>query len=137
MMSVVLLVLVWLLVLVPQALKERAEQRRDFVDSFQRNLEALSRGEQPPVATVKRRRSPAERRRRIVAGLLLSVVVSVVPAVALPGKASLVVHLAVDNCFLAYIALLVRLRDSRVPAVAPAPQPDIVLTPALVQPLLG
>ncbi|MFN2607998.1 MAG: hypothetical protein ABR511_08880 [Acidimicrobiales bacterium] len=150
MTALVLLVVVWLVVLVPQSVKARAEQRREFVDSFSSHLEALSRGEQPPEPGPRRRPSPPQRRRRTVAGLLLSMAVTALPAALMPGKLSLIVHLAVDDCFLLYVALLVRCRDARaiataagvaeagpVAAGAGLPEPDTVLTPALVQPVLG
>ena len=45
-------------------------------------------------------------------------VVTLLPLAVFPGKLALAVHLAVDNCFLAYVALLVKWRDAR--AVRPA-----------------
>jgi hypothetical protein len=58
--------------------------------------------------------------------------------VAFPGKATLGLMLAVDNCFLAYVGLVVRWRDARMPKVAaPVPAPELVLTPASVRPVLS
>jgi hypothetical protein len=64
-------------------------------------------------ARARRRASAAKRRRTILGLLLASMALSFVPVVAVGGKTALVVHLAVDNCFLVYLALLVRWRDSR------------------------
>ena len=40
-------------------------------------------------------------------------VVTLLPLSVFPGKLALAVHLADDNCFLVYVGLLVRRRDSR------------------------
>jgi len=121
------LVVVWLLVLVPSALRSRAERRREFIGSFHRQLGALEASSTSSVATempvarhptAVRRRTAAERRRTILVGLLLSMVVTLLPLFVFPGKLALAVHLAVDNCFLLYVGLLVRWRDAR--AVLPA-----------------
>jgi hypothetical protein len=127
MSALIPLIVVWLLVLIPAAVRAHAERRREFIASFHRQLGALEASSTSSVAlenpfapepTPVRRRRAAERRRTIVAGLLLSVVVTLLPALVLPGKLTLAVHLAVDNCFLLYIGLLVRRRDAR--AVLPA-----------------
>ncbi len=128
-----LLVILWLAVLVPQAVKSHKERRQEFLDSFERGLGALGAAtpsreaarEQPAWKQPARRRpsSAAKRRRTILGLLLVSMAVSLAPAVAMGGKTALAVHLAVDNCFLAYIGLLVRWRDRRAarPAARPAP----------------
>lgn len=121
MTRVALLVVLWLAVLVPQAVKSHNERRQEFLDSFQRGLGTLgaTRAERsspltPQTAAATRRpRSPAQRRRTVLGLLLASIVVSAVPAVVMGGKAALAVHLAVDNVFLLYVGLLVRWRDAR------------------------
>ena len=127
MSALIPLVVVWLLVLVPSALRSRAERRREFIAGFHRQLGALEASSSSSVApetaagrqvTAVRRRTAAKRRTTILVGLLLSMVVTVLPLFVFPGKLALAVHLAVDNCFLLYVGLLVRWRDSR--AVLPA-----------------
>ena len=62
-------------------------------------------------------------------------VVTLLPLFVFPGKLSLAVHLAVDNCFLLYVGLLVRWRDGRaarstVHSLVPAAEADaLVLGP--------
>ena len=121
MSALIPLIVVWLLVLVPSALRARAERRREFIGSFHRQLGALEASSTSSVAfetpaapppTAVRRRTAAERRRTILVGLLLSMVVTLLPLFVFPGKLALVVHLAVDNCFLLYVGLLVRWRDA-------------------------
>ena len=65
-------------------------------------------------------------------------VVTLLPLFIFPGKLALAVHLAVDNCFLAYVGLLVRLRDARlaragtaVPVVAARDGEALVLAPRI------
>jgi hypothetical protein len=141
MTALLLLVVVWLGVLVPQAVKARADRERDFLDSFQRQLGALDPSHglgpvsgadglgpvsgadeadatraapaPPPAAAARRRVAQARRRRAILAGLLVSVVVSLPPVLLVGGRVSLAVHLAVDNCLLAYLCAIVRSRDLR------------------------
>ena len=130
MSALIPLIVVWLLVLVPSAVRSHAERRREFVGSFHRQLGALEASSassvtsQTPAAhppTVVRRRTATERRRTILVGLLLSMVVTLLPLFVFPGKLALVVHLAVDHCFLLSAGLLVRWRDSRVAARAGTP----------------
>jgi Flp pilus assembly protein TadB len=126
--AVAVLVVLWLAVLVPQAVKNHNERRQEFLDSFERGLGALSAATprraakmaaEPAVKRPVRRRPSAAKRRRTILGLLLaSIAFSVVPALVVGGKTALVVHLAVDNIFLAYVGLLVRWRDSRTPRPA-------------------
>jgi len=134
----VLLLVVWLAVLVPQAVKGHLERRRELVDHFSRQLgalEAASPAVPEPVAhseetglppPPRRRMSAARRRRRVVAGLLVSVAFSGLAAVAAPAKSTLAVNLLAADCLIAYVSLLVRRRDllaartgRRPPVVAP------------------
>ena len=130
MSALIPLIVVWLLVLVPSAVRSRAERRREFIGSFHRQLGALEASSTSPVVTETptgrrptpvRPRTAAERRKTILVGLLLSMVVTLLPLFIFPGKLALAVHLAVDNCFLAYVGLLVRLRDARVAVTAASP----------------
>lgn len=125
MSALIPLIVVWLLVLVPPAVRSHVQRRREFIGSFHRQLGALEASSTTSVAdvtafapesTAVRRRTAAERRRTILVGLLLSMLVTALPLFVFPGKLALAVHLAVDNCFLVYVGLLVRWRDSRVAA---------------------
>ena len=145
MSALIPLIAVWLLVLVPSAVRSRAERRREFIGSFHRQLGALEASSASPVVTetptsrqptAVRPRTAAERRQTILVGLLLSMVVTLLPLFIFPGKLALAVHLAVDNCFLAYVGLLVRLRDARLartgaarPVVAARDGEALVLAP--------
>jgi hypothetical protein len=133
MTALIPLVLVWLAVLVPQAVKAHTQRRQAFLDSFSRQLgalEAAGPGAPPTASRVPRRVTPAQRRRTVLVGLLLSMLVSALPVVVVSGKVALVVHLAVDDCFLAYVALLVRWGASRARASALPPAPAVPLVVA-------
>jgi len=138
MTTMILLVVVFLAVVVPQALSARGERQQEFLDSLRFHAGAAPVLEEARVKPVpsRRPRSTLARRKSIFVFLLMAVAVSAVPAVVTPAKGTLVTQLAVDNCLLAYVALLVRWRDARSPARAPAPAPDLILTPATVQPVL-
>jgi hypothetical protein len=121
MSALIPLIVLWLLVLVPSAIRSHAERRREFIGSFHRQLGALEASSTSSVATDRaaarpptavRPRTAAERRRTILVGLLLSMVVTLLPLFVFPGKLAIAVHLAVDNCFLLYVGLLVRWRDA-------------------------
>src|SRR5215210_6367095 len=111
MSALIPLIVVWLLVLVPSAVRSHVERRREFIGSFHRQLGALEASSTTSVAaerpaagppTTVRRKTAAERRRTLLVGLLLSMLVTVLPLLVFPGKLALAVHLAVDNCFLVY-----------------------------------
>ena len=128
MTALLVVVVLWIAVLVPPAVKSRNDRRQEFLDSFQRGLGALGAAGSPTVSpspepppVPRRQPSAAERRRTILGLLLASMVISLVPAVVMGGKATLVVHLAVDNLFLAYVGMLVRVRDARARARTPVP----------------
>jgi hypothetical protein len=126
MTALIPLVLVWLAVLVPQAIRAHTQRRQAFIDSFSRQLgalEAAGPGAGPTPVKAPRRATPAQRRRTVFVGLLLSMVVSLVPVIVVSSKVALVVHLAVDDCFLAYVALLARSGDLRARAAAPSAVP--------------
>jgi hypothetical protein len=130
MTALIPLLLIWLAVLVPQAVRAHSQRRQAFIDSLSRQLgalEAAGPGAPPTPAPAPRRVSPAQRRRSVFVGLLLSMIVSLVPLVVVPGKVALVVHLAVDDCFLAYVALLARWAGSRASPAAPAPAAPLVV----------
>jgi O-antigen ligase len=134
MTTMILLVVMFAAVVVPQAWKARTERHQDFLDSIHLHAGV----ERPPDGPPPARRPPSTlaRRRTVFKALLASVGVSAVAAVVFPAKASLIAQLAVDNCLLAYVGQLVRWRDARSPVRAPVPAPDMVLTPSSVQPAL-
>jgi len=140
MITMVLLGVVFLAVVVPQALTARSDRQREFLDSIQFHAGVMPAAEPAAPALHGRSRSTIDRRKSIFVFLLVALGVSAIPAIVTPGKATLGAQLAVDNCFLAYVGLLVRWRDARAPvrapAPAPAPIPDLVLTAASVQPVL-
>lgn len=138
MITMILLAMVFLAVVVPQAVSARAQRQQEFLDSIQFHAGARSEGDTAAVASelAPRLRSVNARRKSIFVFLLVSMAVTAIPAVIAPTKMTLVTQLAVDNCFLAYVGLLVRWRDARAPARAPAPAPGLVLTPATAQPIL-
>ena len=119
-------------VLVPQALKSREERHQRFLDSLRFQDASVDHLSQPPSPPS----SPIPRRRNVFVLLLVAAVVSAIGAVISPSKLSLVVHLAVDDCLLAYVAQLVRWRDARPPSTVPAVVPEPVFRPAAVRPIL-
>ena len=141
-----MLTVLCVVVLVPQALKAREERHQRFLDSLRFHApEGLGDPVVRPAPVVHpaptpRRRSvsPITRRRNVFVFLLTAFAVSAVGAVTAPGKASLVIHLAVADCFLAYVALLVRWRDARMSRTqAPsAPVTNLVLAPPTAHPVL-
>lgn len=134
MTAMILLVVMFAAVVVPQAWKARAERHQDFLDSIHLHA-GVERAPDGPVPA-RRPRSALARRRTVFKVLLTSVGVSAVAVVVFPTKASLIAQLAVDNCLLAYVGQLVRWRDARGPLGSPVPAPDLVLSPGKVQPAL-
>ncbi len=133
----VLLAVVFLAVVVPQALSARSERQQEFLASIRFHAGAVEhRDDAPPPAPTRRPQSTVARRKSLLVFLLVAMAVSAIPAVLTPGKMTLIAQLAVDNCFLAYIGMLVRWRDARSPARVTAPVPELVLTPATVHPVL-
>lgn len=136
---VVLLVLalVWAAVLVPQHVRNRAEGRpSDSIGAFQKQLSVLERtspGARPVrafaalpsgshVTTARAARvrqvpapgrATARKRRKDVLGGLLAAMAGSLVLGFLPGLSALLgLHLALDVLFVAYVAMLVRLRDA-------------------------
>ena len=134
-MSVVLTVLViWVVVLVPPALRARSRARAEFIGSFQRHLDGLERRSAAAQATAgvhapapRRPAAPtgqAHRRRTILATLLVAMGTSLVAGVHPEARFLWAVHLFLDDIFLGYVALLAHSRQRQTRgarAVAPAP----------------
>lgn len=114
-------------VLIPVAYKAIAARRARFASSFGDGLHALeqaeglfdpeplpepSSNELTPVPSV-RSIANAALLRSILAGLLITVVLSLLVAVVTRQRAMFAVNLALDDCLLAFVALIVRRRDTR------------------------
>lgn len=147
-MVLLVLALIWAVVLVPQHVRNRAENRPgDSVGAFREQLTVLGRtglGSVRPRtwAGGVRRATVRKRRRDIVVGLLAAAVGSLVLGF-LPGFGVLhALHLVLDVLLGAYVALLVRRRRldeerrakvRHLPAVplpsnsTPPPQPAMLL----------
>jgi len=136
MITMILLAAVFLAVVVPQALAARSDRESEFLASIRLHAGVPVSHDQAPQPERRRPRSTLARRRMVLGFLLAAVGVSAVAALVTPAKATLIVQLAVDNCFLAYVGQLVRWRDARTPAPASAPAADPVLTPTAVRPAL-
>jgi len=136
MITMVLLAVMFLAVVVPQAWSARSERHQEFLASIRFHAGVVEVPADAPPTPTRGPRSTLARRKSILIYLLVAIPVSAIPMVVAPGKLTLIAQLAVDNAFLAYIGLLVRWRDARSPARVPAPAPDLVLTPASVQPVL-
>ncbi len=138
MITMILLGVVFLAVVVPQALTARSDRQREFLNSIRFHAGMMAGLDEPAVAPAlaEGSRSTIARRKSIFVFLLVALGVSAVPAVVNPAKATLVAQLAVDNCFLAYVGLLVRWRDARTPGRAPGPAPDLVIPSTSVRPVL-
>ncbi len=160
---VVLIVLaaVWAAFLLPQIVRARTDNRPSgSISDFRRQLRVLARstpaGVTPiraavppvtpavprsasgplrhPAATRRaRRRSSVRRRRDILAGLLVAMAGSLVLGFLQPLRVLWAVHVLLDLLFLAYIGLLVYVRNVAaeremkvrfLPAQAAAPQPE-------------
>ncbi|MDQ6910249.1 MAG: hypothetical protein M3Z84_05620 [Actinomycetota bacterium] len=139
--------LLWAAVLIPVTYKAVAARRARFASSFGHGLQALEqaegffgppddrRAETPlpepalneliPVSSV-RGIANAALLRSILAGLLIAVVLSLLVAVVTGQRAMFAVNLALDDCLLAFVALIVRRRDtlarSRRPVEPVAPE---------------
>ncbi len=135
----ILLVVVFLAVVVPQALSARSERNQQFLESIQFHAGEVMAGRADSAsepAAARRSPSAAARRRMVFAVLLGSMAAAAATVVAMPSKATLGLMLAVDNCFLAYVGLFVRWRDARVPAMTPTPAAERILAPTAVRPAL-
>jgi hypothetical protein len=122
----VVLAIVWAAVLIPPWLRNRAEGRPgDSIGAFHRQLTTLERTGPPeskaaPVARASaadsaRPRSRVQKRRRDVMLVLVGAMVGSLALSLVPGFGLLlVVHLLVDALFVAYVALLIRLRSAAV-----------------------
>ena len=124
-MVLVVLAVVWAVVLIPPWLRNRAEGRpADSIGAFHRQLTTLERtGPEPPparttraprelpVARLPSARARVQKRRRGVMLVLGGAMVSTLTLSFVPGlRAMLVLNAIVDVLFVAYIALLIRLR---------------------------
>jgi hypothetical protein len=128
----VVLAIVWAAVLIPPWLRNRAEGRPgDSIGAFHRQLTTLERtgpleskvapdarggvGVGAGVAVRSRPRSRVQKRRRDVMLVLAGAMVATLALSLVPGLGLLLVaHLLVDVLFVAYVAVLIRLRSAAV-----------------------
>jgi hypothetical protein len=136
--------LLWAAVLIPVAHKAVATRRAYFTSSFGDGLQALEQAEgffgpidAPAAEHATRRPAPALSAsvvvdaallRSILAGLLVAVGVSLLVAIVTTQRGAVAVNLALDNCLLAFVALVVRRRDQRnhVRRKVPGPEPELL-----------
>ena len=99
---------IWAAVLVPPVADARAARRAEFQRSIRAPGEddddGASRGDRPPL-------SPLARRRHILGGLLVAMAATLLLGLLPTFRLVLVVHLFLVDSFLAYVGLLVLLRD--------------------------
>ncbi len=127
-----LLAVIWAAVLIPPMVRARAESRPSgSITDFRRQLRVLARTTPyaassvapsgqlyaAPVAAVRRsapprrRTSSVKRRRDILVGLLVAMAGSLLFGVLPPLRVLWLVHVALDVLFVAYVALLVYMRN--------------------------
>lgn len=114
----VVLALIWAAVLIPPIVRNRAERRAEFIDSFRQQMGALDSGkaaarvEPRPQAgpRPKRRVSPQQRRRDILGGLLGAMIGSLVLGAIPSLRLVWVLHLFLLNLFIGYCSLLAHQR---------------------------
>lgn len=139
--------LLWAAVLGPVIYRAAMARRAHFAASFGNGLEALEHAEgffapvDRPVADSPAPLTQEARRaallRSILAGLLVAAALSMVLAVVTAQRAMLAVNLALDDCLLVFVALLVLRRDARARrhSVRPAPVDADAYEPVVVAPL--
>lgn len=134
-MVLLVLAVVWAAVLIPPAVRARAEGRPgDSISAFRRQLAGLHRTSPrsaqvrmaqpvgtsshhrprvtaPPVVSNATRRRTLKRRRDVLTGLVAAAVVTLVLGAIPALRAMWVLHLLVDTALAAYVVLLVRLRN--------------------------
>ena len=152
-MVLLLLAVIWAAVLIPPMVRARAESRPSgSITDFRRQLRVLARttptssysaslSYAAPVAVrrpaPRRRTTSVKRRRDILVGLLVAMAGSLLFGVLPPLRVLWLVHVVLDVLFVAYVALLVYMRnlaaerDMKVrflPTAAPrSPEPALLL----------
>ncbi|MFP5317150.1 MAG: hypothetical protein ACLGI2_02520 [Acidimicrobiia bacterium] len=118
---IVVLALIWAAVLIPPLVRNRAERRAEFIDSFRQQMGAFDSGKaaaqveprrQPGRTSPrpKRRVSPQQRRRDILGGLLGAMIGSLVLGAIPSLRLVWVLHLFLLNLFIGYCSLLAHQR---------------------------
>jgi uncharacterized membrane protein len=113
----VVLGLIWAAVLIPPAMRARAERRAEFIESFRQQMGALG-AKAGRVAQMDAARggghrrpvSPMKRRRDILGGLLGAMIASLLLGAIPSLRMVWVLHLFLLNAFIAYVALLAHQR---------------------------
>lgn len=114
-----LLVFIWAAVLVPPAAGARAAREADFLGSIRAGAHPLDStgSDQRPVSVDHPRFRPAltanARRRQVLGGLVVAIGATLVLGLLPTFRLLLVVHLLLVNSFLAYVGLLVHVRDTK------------------------
>ena len=127
---VVVLVLIWAAVLVPPALRARADRRAEFIDSFRAQMGALGNGSAAaapcpaapapvPAERPVRRVSAVQRRRDVLGGLLGAMIGALVLGAVPSLRMVWALFLFLLNLFIGYCSLLAHQR-SKVAHVRPA-----------------
>ena len=126
-----LLAMIWVVVLVPPAVRVHQARRQAFLGSF-----GWLPDDPPPPP--HRHSSAVQRRRRIAGGLLLAMAATLLMGLLPTFRVLLVVHLFLVDSFLAYIALLAHQanRAGKARAVVVPASPDLPRRAALI-PRLG
>jgi hypothetical protein len=121
-----LLAVIWAAVLIPPMVRARAESRpAGSITDFRRQLRVLARttpyaSASPSYAAAvpvrrpvpaRRRASSVKRRRDILVGLLVAMAGSLLFGVLPPLRVLWLVHVVLDVLFVAYVALLVYMRN--------------------------
>lgn len=112
---IVVLALIWAAVLIPPIVRNRADRRAEFIDSFRQQMGALDSGRAAARAAAaerrpKRRVSPQQRRRDILGGLLGAMIGSLLLGAIPSLRAVWVLHLFLLNLFIGYLSLLAHQR---------------------------
>ncbi len=101
---------IWAAVLIPPVADARASRRAEFQSSI-RPTEGNDGYEYDPVPGLRAPLSPLARRRHILGGLLVAMATTLLLGLLPTFRLLLVVHLLLVDSFLAYVGLLVQLRD--------------------------
>jgi hypothetical protein len=102
-----LLALIWVVVLVPPALRAQAARKEAFIISFGQGLAPAPDHSRPG----RQRSTRVQRRRRIAGGLLVAMLVTLLMGLLPTFRVLLVVHLFLVDSFLAYIGLLAHMAN--------------------------
>ena len=101
---------IWAAVLIPPVADARASRRAEFQSSI-RPTDDGEGGGYEPVPGLRTPLTPLARRRHILGGLLVAMATTLLLGLLPTFRLLLVVHLLLVDSFLAYVGILVQLRD--------------------------